>query len=142
MKHVLALTYEPKIHDVRSGKCNQTIRPFAERKRSKGDLVMFHGWSGRPYRSKWNWRTPYWKITEVIPITIHQDTVILEPWIIDVEREMELEDMQELAVRDGFKNYKEMYQQFRKMYGKRLDDMVFQIIRWNPTDLNYNINQN
>ena len=59
-KHILPLTYKPKIPDVRSGKCIQTIRPKSNSKPKKeNDLVMFYGWEGRPYHSKWNWREEY-----------------------------------------------------------------------------------
>ena len=53
-KHVMAITYEPKIKPVKDGRCTQTIRKG--RKVLKGDEILFHGWSGRPYRSKWDWR--------------------------------------------------------------------------------------
>jgi len=53
-KHVMALTYKPKIEPVRDGRCIQTIRKG--RKFSVGDSILIHGWEGRPYRSKWSWR--------------------------------------------------------------------------------------
>ena len=53
-KHVMAITYQPKIKPVLDGRCTQTIR--AGRKASVGDEILFHGWEGRPYRSKWSWR--------------------------------------------------------------------------------------
>ena len=52
-KHVMALTYEPKIEPVRSGECRQTIRKG--RRFSVGDSILIHGWEDRPYRSKWSW---------------------------------------------------------------------------------------
>ena len=136
MKHVLALTYEPKIPDVKSGRCNQTIRPCGQRLRRKDDLIMFHGWSDKPYRSKWNWRTPYWKILEVLPIAIGSNFVEVHPWLWDKLHDMDKEEMNDLAIRDGFKNYDEMYKQFELMYGSRLEDMIFEVIRWNYTPYN------
>jgi len=53
-KHVMSLTYPPKIEPVQDGRCTQTIRKGD--KVSVGDEVLFHGWAGRPYRSKWSWR--------------------------------------------------------------------------------------
>ena len=53
-KHVKALTYKPKIEPVLDGRCCQTIRKGDKIK--IGDEILFHGWSGRPYRSKWDWR--------------------------------------------------------------------------------------
>ena len=38
--------------------------------------------------------------------------------------------MMDLAQRDGFKNYSELYNEFIRMYGDRLEQMIFEIIRW------------
>ena len=132
MKHILALTYEPKIPDVQSGKCTQTIRPCSQRPRNKNDRIMFHGWEGKPYNSKWSFRTPYWEIMEVIPIHISWNQVIINPWL-DSERMMTNEEMQDIAQRDGFKNYGELYNEFVRMYKSRLEQMIFEIIRWKFT---------
>jgi hypothetical protein len=67
-KHILPLTYALKIPAVLEGRCTQTIR--VGRKFKKGDLVMFHGWEGKPYRSKWSFRTPYWKVKITFPIVV------------------------------------------------------------------------
>ena len=53
-KHVMAITYTPKIEPVRDGRCTQTIRKG--RRFCVGDSVLIHGWAGRPYRSKWSCR--------------------------------------------------------------------------------------
>ena len=57
--HVRAFTYQPKIRAVIDRECGQTIRPLREyvpiHKRIKvGDIIMFHGWQDKPYRSKWS----------------------------------------------------------------------------------------
>jgi len=62
------LTYPPKIQAVIDGTIRQTIR--TGRKYSEGDLIAFHRWEGKPYRSKWSERTPYFKIFQVIDIYI------------------------------------------------------------------------
>ena len=72
-KHVMALTYEPKIEPVKDGRCTQTIRK-GERV-AVGDEILFHGWEGRPYRSKWNWQTRV-VVTDVIKMEIY-DTELL-----------------------------------------------------------------
>lgn len=60
----IALTYEPKIESVKTGTCTQTIRIVGKGgSKHVGDLVSFHGWSGRPYHSQWSWRMPYKEIT-------------------------------------------------------------------------------
>jgi hypothetical protein len=64
----IPLTYEPKIAGVRDGTIRQTIRAGA--KYRIGDLVSFHGWSGRPYRSPWSFRTEYYPLTTARNIRI------------------------------------------------------------------------
>jgi len=64
----IPLTYEPKIAGVRDGTIRQTIRAGA--KYRIGDLVSFHGWSGRPYRSPWSFRTEYHPLTTARNIRI------------------------------------------------------------------------
>ena len=68
-KHIMALTYAPKIEAVRSGECCQTVRllhqgkelpdDIRERIMHPGDEILMHTWEGRPYRSKWGWRQRY-----------------------------------------------------------------------------------
>lgn len=81
-KFNLPLTYQPKIRAVIDMKCTQTIR--VGRKFKVGDLVSFHGWEGKPYRSKWSFRTPYFRLCEVIDISILPDGIGLGetvyPW--------------------------------------------------------------
>jgi len=80
----LPLTYAPKIPAVLDGRCTQTIR--AGRKFEIGDLVSFHGWEGKPYRSKWSFRTPYFTIELVENIQIFAGGIyslwldVFSPW--------------------------------------------------------------
>ena len=53
-KHVMAMTYPPKIEAVQEGRCTQTIRTIKNRPVKVGDSILFHGWSGKAYRSEWN----------------------------------------------------------------------------------------
>lgn len=53
-KHIMSMTYAPKIDAVQDGQCTQTIRTMRKRKIEVGDSILFHGWSGVAYRSKWN----------------------------------------------------------------------------------------
>lgn len=66
-KHVMVMAYAPKILYVRSGECRHTIR--AGNKVSDGDQILFHGWAGAPYRSKWSWRLRV-DVTDVVPIMV------------------------------------------------------------------------
>jgi len=59
-KFVKAFTYAPKIPAVLDGRCTQTIRAIKTDDPDKipiwDDQILFHGWEGKPYRSKWSWR--------------------------------------------------------------------------------------
>jgi len=82
MKHNLPLTYDQKIRGVVDGTVRQTIR--IGHKYAVGDLVSFYGWEGVPYRSKWSFRTPYFELSEVIPIVLYPDGIEIDgeitPW--------------------------------------------------------------
>jgi hypothetical protein len=58
--HIKALTYKEKIPGVLSGEIQQTIRTYLRTSPDKvvkmGDTILFHGWEGKPYRSRWSWR--------------------------------------------------------------------------------------
>ena len=79
----LPLTYAPKIDPVRNGECRQTIRVLNKTKahpegyrKSKGDLIRFFAWTGRPYHSKREWViSEYQELTEVITIFIGNKTI-------------------------------------------------------------------
>ena len=102
-KHNLPLTYAPKIPAVLEGKCTQTIR--AGRKFKVGDMVSFHGWEGRPYRSKWSFRTPYWPIHTVWNITVWKNGILfpemLEGYDYSPEMFRPWDCLDWLAVLDG-----------------------------------------
>lgn len=88
-KHVLSMTYAPKINAVQDGRCTQTIRRRGTIK--AGDSIMFHGWSGKAYRSKWNDKMRV-TVTEVIHCLASTEGLKFEntktiPWddiIIDI----------------------------------------------------------
>lgn len=89
------LAYAPKIAGVLDGSIRQTIR--IGRKFSAGDHVLFHGWTGKPYRSKWSFRTPYFTLIAVIPVVICPDGILFEG-----NEEVRLwADLDELAALDG-----------------------------------------
>lgn len=127
----IPLTYEPKIEAVRSGKCRQTIRIDVpepnEFKYHEGDQVSFHGWEGKPYRSQWSFRTPYFSLTHVI-------NCMLYPWGLRVSSEFKWDDetMDDLARWDGIdpptgielKKVLESYHKIPK------DGIKAQILRW------------
>ncbi|HUU86733.1 MAG TPA: hypothetical protein VMX17_03175 [Candidatus Glassbacteria bacterium] len=134
MKHILPLTYEPKIPDVCSGECTQTIRPISYTKpKNVGDQVMFHGWDEKPYRSKWNFRTPYWKIIESFDIHFVETSngVVIRKADKNLNfHTLSKTEMNKLAVLDGFKNIEKMFAEFHRMYGDDVWEKLFTVIRW------------
>lgn len=74
-KWVMSITYLPKIDPVKDGRCTQTIRKG--RRVSEGDDVLFHGWSDRPYRSKWDWRKRV-KVYEVINAELSSEGMLID----------------------------------------------------------------
>ena len=140
MKHVLPLTYEPKISDVRDGFCTQTIRTKSESRPKKiGDFITFHGGEGTPYQSKWSWRMPYMKITDAfsiqfLNITSNNTVALLKeiPSGSDRFYRLTVEEADKIARFDGFATFKQMVVQFKKMYRKEIFTILFQVIRWNP----------
>ena len=75
-RHVMAVTYEPKVRRVLDGTCTQTIRKQREKPFAIGDLMLLHGWEGRPYWSRWSWRKLV-VISEVTDIKIYEDYVYM-----------------------------------------------------------------
>lgn len=61
----LPLTYAPKIPGVVGGDIRQTIRVNLKDPLEVGDMIAFHGWQDRPYRSPWSFRTEWFKLKQV-----------------------------------------------------------------------------
>ena len=93
----IPLTYAPKIPGVIDGTIRQTIR--AGRKFHVGDLVSFHGWEGRPYRSKWSFRTPYFALTTARAIRIVPGGIVVPG--LRREEYCAWSALDDLAARDG-----------------------------------------
>lgn len=144
--HITAMTYEPKIEVIKNGDCRQTTRIYNEKNPFRvDDLILIHGWEGRPYWSKWGWRRPKEPITQVIDMMALKDTAtfyqnpitgqligtaslktISLPWHDDV--------MDELARLDGIipeigVEYKRVLEGFHDNF-LPYDPVHFQIIRW------------
>lgn len=95
-KHNLSLTYIPKINAVLSGKCRQTTR--VGHKFTVGDLISFHGWENKPYRSKWSFRTPYMELIQVIDGMLYPWGFVISP---NTEHRWEHWEMDSFALWDG-----------------------------------------
>jgi hypothetical protein len=131
----LPLTYRPKIAQVASGEIRQTIRPGS--KYSVGDLVAFHGWAGRPYRSPWTDRTPYFKLTEcneirTYPSGIRRSGELDEPGLVWRHCCWTSPTVDHLAILDGIDppTGRELGRLLIQMHDIPEEGMVFQILRW------------
>ena len=101
-KYVKAFTYEPKIKAVRDGSITQTIRPDPKGSYVQvGDEILFHGWSGKPYRSPWSWRLRV-KVTEIMNLYIYRDMFFIRE-APDWPRRWDSPLANELAQLDGIK---------------------------------------
>ena len=132
MKHVRALTYEPKIQPVLSGECLQTIRSGWTIQ--KGDEILLHGWEGVPYSpcSKWSWRLRV-TVESASPIRINQKGIMMHlGFVCPLFYEWNTPQVDNLAQRDyidpptglELKNVLEQDHKFTKT------NEPFQIIRW------------
>lgn len=146
-KHNLALTCKDKIEEVRNYECTQTIRPRSDKKpKEVGDYVRFHGWEGRPYRSKWSWRTPYMKIEEVfkakfihipytnrrkirlaIGIKLHDGSYFYPLCSEETE--------ERIAHLDGLESFDKLTSWLHDQYGEDMFEQIYAVIRWNPKEV-------
>jgi len=134
-KHVLPLTYKPKIEEVKTGRCTQTIRPVSNSKSKEiNDLVMFHGWGGRPYYSSWSWRTKYSRIYSVFDVKFIKYKTLEVNLFDDEFKQPDDVFVYEIARRDGFPDFFSMFLEFRRMYGDKMFDNSFRVIRWKRID--------
>lgn len=131
-KHIKAFTYEPKIPDVICGNCVQTIRPEGKNPVEVGDIIIFHGWEGKPYRSKWSWR---------LEVTINYvnrcwiDDEGISCWWMGVFHKSwwESKTVDKLAKLDGFSPAEGVELKKVLLGMHNLDGQTpFQIIRWDP----------
>jgi len=98
--HTMAITYPPKIEAVFSGKCRQTIRLLKIRSiKEEGDTILFHDWSGKPYRSKWGRRLKV-TVTEVFSLYYERGAWRSHPYDMDPGLTYTRQFMEELAKRD------------------------------------------
>ncbi len=120
----LPLTYEPKIPGVLDGTIRQTVRPG--RKFSPDDQVAFHGWEGKPYRSKWSFRTPYHQLQRVFPVTIYPNGMEI------LGNYREWHELDAIAIADGINppTGAALGDLFNAMYKIPQEGIEGQIIRW------------
>lgn len=134
--HIKAFTYKEKIPDVRRGICCQTIRPLGKIPVEPWDKILFHGWEGVPYRSKWSWRLLV-IVNDVHSTMLFQDGLAMDnkffPWY----------QLDNLARQDGIKPMDDMSEgeSMGWLFNVFYPDLPahweavgqkFQIIRWDP----------
>ena len=126
LRKFLPLTYQPKIPGVMDSSITQTIR--IDTGLAIGDFIAFHGWEGRPYRSPWSFRTPYFRIVLAKPINVHADYVYLP------EEKMKLligdPLLDKIAAKDGIDppTGKELVRGLHAMHGP--GTLHCKVIRW------------
>jgi hypothetical protein len=82
----LPLTYAPKIPGVLSGEIRQTLRVDSKDPLEVEDMIAFHGWQGRPYRSPWSFRTGYFTLNMATDIRLFpmgikiRGSFDIDPW--------------------------------------------------------------
>ena len=129
-RHVMSMTYAPKINAVQDGRCTQTIRGMCKREINVGDSILFHGWTDpkKPYNSKWNNRMRV-TVTEVLHCFASTEGLKFEntkiiPWddiIIDIIAQRDfINPPTGLALRDVL----------FKLNGAPSVPEKYQIIRW------------
>ena len=125
--HIMSFTYAPKIEGVRNGTIRQTIRKWRKNRTIRpGDYILFHGWEGRPYRSKWSWRKKV-KVTEVYQLLFSEDGVY------NLKRRVDDGTLNKLARDDGIipTTGEALKEVLKKLNGPEWEDW-YEVIRWEP----------
>ena len=131
-KYYRSITYEPKIPAVRDGRCTQSIR--IETNHKVGDIIVWHGWEGKPYRSKWSWRLETELIEEISILIMEYGIVRYKLGMLP--RFFVWEDLDYLAKLDfidpptGLELKRVLFEKNKNIVGKS-----GQILRWKIIDL-------
>ena len=130
-KHVMSMTYMPKIEAVQEGRCTQTIRSMRKKEIEVGDSILFHGWGGKAYYSEWNNKMRV-TVKEVLHCIVTDNWVKVEgnetvPWNHPSINELARRDFIEKPTGMSLRNVL-----FTLNGGKPPTEPVrYQIIRWN-----------
>lgn len=129
-KFVMGITYKPKIEPIRSGCCTQTIRKGE--KVHAGDSILFHGWFGRPYRSKWTWMYRV-NVSHVHSINVYESGFECENGVYYAWRSKKADELAALDIIDpptGIELRKVLSNLNNEKKTDRYIDRKYQIIRW------------
>jgi hypothetical protein len=132
----LPLTYKPKIPGVLTGTINQSIRIDTDLQ--EGDLIAFHGWEGKPYRSPWSFRTPFMPVTMAMPVNIRKNDSVYFPETGETYKHPS-DFLNTLTALDGIDppTTVELIRVLRSMHGKGY--LHGKILRWDPDPLFYRV---
>ena len=124
----ISFSVEGFVEKIRSGEKDQTIRPFNARryeqiKRSK-KLQLY--WK---QRTKECLKIADAELVEIFKIRFKN---LLEIWNEKKQEwiQAKTRDIEEIIKRDGFESGWELYSTLYSMYGEKMHDMEFMVIRW------------
>lgn len=127
MNHVKPMTKAGKMTEVIGGMITKTIRPIKNTKQivEPGHTIMFHEWTGRPYRSPWGRRHTI-RINNVEIIRMFKEGIHFYHSQHDIRTNFPFtkptldithwKDLNKLAIEDGFNDGKEMGEWFNNTY--------------------------
>ncbi len=141
----MALTYQPKIEAVKAGLCGQTVRLLAgpgeivdktKRLKHAGDEVLLHTWAGKPYYSKWDWRSRY--VLSEVRVLYYGDFWRWSPLDPGTDRYSELNPVSDSFLRDiarqdhidppTVEEWEAVLLRLNNL--KTLEDTDWEVIRW------------
>lgn len=116
--------FQPRFAEpILTGKKKQTIRRTPKRMPKPGDIIDCRRWTDKPYRS------PQVRLMES-PITRVDSIRITEnECVIGIERHLLPNTLNQVALKDGFKDWPEMIEWFQKTHSLPFTGIL---IQWNP----------
>lgn len=117
---MLQAIFVPK---VRAGTKIHTIRPTPKRRPVSGDIIDFHTWDGKAYRSGRTYQFSV-RVSRCEDIRLSNDGVRIANGA-----PLNKKELNKLAVCDGFDNWERMHDWFNTQHGL-LVDFVGVIIYW------------
>lgn len=121
-------TFQPRFSDlVESGKKLTTIRPVPKRMPKVGDTILLRAWSGLPYRSNQR-RLGEGLITSIDRVMIDCPSGRFRCFMCD--RELSVDDWNDLAIKDGFEGRIAMTDWFLNTHGLPFEGIL---IQWRKT---------
>jgi len=130
---MVAISFSTFKDKLLSGEKTQTIRPFSEHrwklllKAKNGELKLQIYWKQRTKECEKLFDA---EITDLFILDLFPDTFVASDPSSDYRRPLTIEEEEELARRDGFSDYDEMFDWFFDRYKDDFFDMRFIVIRF------------